>query len=103
VSDAPHKARLSGSGHIHHRRRGAGVAPRGVSAATLALEISSRNARVAALQKRWDRLRAGRDLIVDERGADMVQVHHITRLWASPVMIASRKALAASVGFHASL
>jgi hypothetical protein len=74
-----------------------------LSAATIALEISSRNARVAALQKRWDRLRAGRDLIVDERGADMVQVHHITRLWASPVMIASRKALAASVGFHASL
>jgi hypothetical protein len=74
VSDAPHKARLSGSGHIHHRRRGAGVAPRGVSAATLALEISSRNARVAALQKRWDRLRAGRDQVLDQRGADMAAV-----------------------------
>jgi hypothetical protein len=33
-----------------------------LSAATIALEISSRNARVAALQKCWDRLRAGLDL-----------------------------------------
>ena len=74
MSDAPHKARLSGSGHIHHRRRGAGVAPRGVSAATLALEISSRNARVAALQKRWDRLRASLDLILDQKGADMADL-----------------------------
>jgi hypothetical protein len=31
----------------------------------IALEISGRNARVAALQKRWDRLRAGLDLILD--------------------------------------
>jgi hypothetical protein len=30
-----------------------------LSAATIALKISSRNSRVAALQKRWDRLRAG--------------------------------------------
>jgi hypothetical protein len=29
--------------------------------AIIALEISSRNARVAALQRRWDRLRAGLD------------------------------------------
>jgi hypothetical protein len=33
--------------------------------ATIALEISSRNSRVAALQKRWDRLRASLDLIPD--------------------------------------
>jgi hypothetical protein len=37
----------------------------------IALEISSRNARVAALQKRWDRLRAGLELILDQRGADV--------------------------------
>jgi len=41
-----------------------------LSAATIALEISSRNARIAALQKRWDRLRAGLDLILDQRGPD---------------------------------
>ena len=40
-----------------------------ISAGTIALEISSRNARVAALPKRWDRLRAGLDLILDQRGA----------------------------------
>jgi hypothetical protein len=40
----------------------------------IALEISSRNARVAALQKRWDPLRAGLDLILDQRGADMADV-----------------------------
>jgi hypothetical protein len=38
----------------------------------IALEISSRNARVAALQKRWDRLRAG--LILDKRNADMADL-----------------------------
>jgi hypothetical protein len=32
-----------------------------ISARTIAPEISSRNARVAALQKRWDRLRVGLD------------------------------------------
>src|ERR1019366_3249586 len=32
-----------------------------LSAATIALEISGPRARVAALQKRWDRLRAGLD------------------------------------------
>jgi hypothetical protein len=37
-------------------------------------EISSRNARVAALHKRWDRLRAGLDLILDQRGADMADL-----------------------------
>jgi hypothetical protein len=36
------------------------------------LEISRRNSRIAALQERWDRLRAGRDLILDQRGAEMV-------------------------------
>jgi hypothetical protein len=35
----------------------------------IALEISRRNARVAAIPKCWDRLRAGLDLIL-ERGAD---------------------------------
>jgi hypothetical protein len=45
-----------------------------LSAATIALEISGRNARVAALQKRWDRLRAGLDLILDQRGAGMADI-----------------------------
>jgi hypothetical protein len=43
-------------------------------AGTIALEISSRNARVTALQKRWDSLRAGLDLIMQQRGADMADV-----------------------------
>jgi hypothetical protein len=42
-----------------------------LSAGTIALEISSRNSRVAALQNRWDRLRAGLDLVLDQRGANM--------------------------------
>jgi hypothetical protein len=37
-----------------------------LSAATIALDISTRNSRVAALQKRRDRLRAGIELTVDE-------------------------------------
>jgi hypothetical protein len=45
-----------------------------LSAGTIALEISSRNARVAALQGRWDRMRAGLDLILQQRGADMADV-----------------------------
>jgi hypothetical protein len=45
-----------------------------ISAGTIALEISSRNTRVAALQKRWDRLRAGLGLIIDLRGADMADL-----------------------------
>jgi len=45
-----------------------------LSAATIALEIPSRNARVRALQKRWDRLRAGLELILDQRGADMADL-----------------------------
>jgi hypothetical protein len=45
-----------------------------VRAATIALEVSSHNARVAALQKRWDHLRAGLDLILDQRGADMADL-----------------------------
>jgi hypothetical protein len=40
----------------------------------IALEISSRTARVAALQKRWDRVRAGLDLIRDQRGGDMTDL-----------------------------
>jgi hypothetical protein len=43
-------------------------------AATIALENSSPNARVAALQKRWGRLRARLDLIRDQRGADMADL-----------------------------
>jgi hypothetical protein len=42
-----------------------------LSAATIALEISSRNARVQALQKRDHLVRARLDLILDQRGADM--------------------------------
>jgi hypothetical protein len=45
-----------------------------LSAGTIALEISSRNARVTALPKRWDRLRASLDLIRDQRGADMADL-----------------------------
>jgi hypothetical protein len=35
----------------------------------IVLEIFARNTRVTALQKRWDRLRANLDLILDRRGA----------------------------------
>jgi hypothetical protein len=45
-----------------------------LSAGTIALEITSRNARVTALQTRWDRLRAGLELILQQRGADMADV-----------------------------
>ena len=45
-----------------------------LSAATTALEISSGNARVAALQTWWDRLRAGFETVLDERGAEMVDI-----------------------------
>ena len=45
-----------------------------ISSQVIALEISSRNARLRALQKRWDRLRAALDLILDQRGADMADV-----------------------------
>lgn len=45
-----------------------------LSTGTIVLEISSRNARVAALQKRWDSLRAGLELILQQRGADMADV-----------------------------
>jgi hypothetical protein len=48
--------------------------PEALSAATIALEISSRNCRVVALQKRWDRLRVGLDLILGQRGADMADL-----------------------------
>jgi hypothetical protein len=36
--------------------------------------ISSRNARVASLQKRLDRLRASLDLLLDESGAEMADI-----------------------------
>lgn len=42
-----------------------------LSAGVIAREISSRNARVVALQNRWDQMRAGLDLLLDQRGADM--------------------------------
>jgi hypothetical protein len=42
-----------------------------LSAVIIARDISSRNSRVAALQKCWDRRRAGLDLILDQRAADM--------------------------------
>jgi len=45
-----------------------------VSAQVISLEISSRNSRVAALQKRWDYLRAGLALLLQQRGADMLDV-----------------------------
>jgi hypothetical protein len=45
-----------------------------ISAEVITLEISSRNARVTSLQKRWDRLRDALVLVLDERGADMAEV-----------------------------
>jgi hypothetical protein len=44
-----------------------------LAAGTIALEISSRNARVQALQDRWDRLRAGVAQLMTERGASMAE------------------------------
>jgi hypothetical protein len=45
-----------------------------ISAKVIALEISTRNSRIRALQKRWDRLRGRLDLILDQRGADMADL-----------------------------
>lgn len=45
-----------------------------LSAGTIALEISSRNARVQALQNRWDRMREGLEAILTERGQAMADV-----------------------------
>src|ERR1019366_5205711 len=45
-----------------------------LSAATIALEISSRNARVAAFQESWDLLRAGLELLLGQQGADMIDL-----------------------------
>src|SRR5207302_1851573 len=45
-----------------------------LSAGTIALEISSRNARVQVLQERWDCLRAGVDLLLQQRGVGMADV-----------------------------
>src|SRR5450759_785578 len=44
------------------------------ASAIIAVEISSRKSPVAALEKRWDRLRAGRDLMLDQQGADMADL-----------------------------
>jgi len=40
----------------------------------IALEISSRNARVTARQKRRDRLRAGLDLVLQKQGTDITDL-----------------------------
>ena len=45
-----------------------------LSAGVIELEINSRNARLRSLQKDWDRLRAGLHKLLDERGADMVDI-----------------------------
>jgi hypothetical protein len=45
-----------------------------ISDGVVALEIRTRSTRVQALQKRWDYLRAGLELVLDQRGADMVDV-----------------------------
>jgi Terminase small subunit len=45
-----------------------------LGAGTIALEITSRNARVTALQKRWVSLQAGLALVLQQRGADMADV-----------------------------
>ena len=45
-----------------------------LSAGTIALEISSRNARVQALQDRWSTLRAAIAQLMTERAADMAEV-----------------------------
>jgi len=44
------------------------------SAGTIALEISSRNARIQALQERWSTLRAAIAQLLTERAADMAEV-----------------------------
>jgi hypothetical protein len=38
------------------------------------VEISNRNVRVAALQRRWDRLNKAFDELLDQRGADMADI-----------------------------
>jgi pilus assembly protein CpaE len=45
-----------------------------LSAATITPESSSRNAGVQALQNRWDRLSAGVDLVLKQRGADVADL-----------------------------
>ena len=45
-----------------------------LSAGVIALEIGSRNARVQALQDEWARMRAGLDLLLTERGAEMSEI-----------------------------
>ena len=45
-----------------------------LSAGVIALEISSRNARVQALQGRWSQLREKLEKIMYERGQEMAEV-----------------------------
>jgi hypothetical protein len=45
-----------------------------ISDGVVALEIRTRSARVQALQKRWDYLRAGLEMVLDQRGADMADL-----------------------------
>ena len=45
-----------------------------INAKTIALEIGNRNARVQALQDRWQKLRARLDLILEERSRDMADL-----------------------------
>jgi hypothetical protein len=40
----------------------------------ISLEISTRNARVMALQKRWDQLRSAFEELLDQRGTDMAEI-----------------------------
>ena len=45
-----------------------------LSAGTIAREISSPQLRRRVAAKRWDRLRAGLDLVLDQRGAGMADI-----------------------------
>jgi hypothetical protein len=62
-----------GIGPVEDPRRGA-QAPRRVAGTRDWILKSSRNARVAALRKRWDRLRAALDLILPATGADVADI-----------------------------
>jgi hypothetical protein len=45
-----------------------------LSERVIAIEISNRNVRVAAFQKRWNRLNKAFDEVLDHRGADMADI-----------------------------
>jgi hypothetical protein len=79
--------RLAGGDHAGHARKASDVLEPATVVCSRVRELhepfplppsrsksGSRNARVAALQERWDRLRAGLELILDQRGADMADV-----------------------------